>query len=73
MKTNFKVGERVKWITSHLNLRTMKRSPDYWETGVIYRIDHKRKRLAVLPDAWRLDGKVEGQGVLRMPSECVAA
>lgn len=68
MKTEIKVGDRVKWNSPTLNLGTMK-----WRAhtmrGTVYRVD--AERVAVMPDAWAKEG--HKTGVLRKLDELVAA
>lgn len=74
MTTPLKVGDRVKWRTSHFSLGSMKRSAEYWQTGVVAKIDKRRNAcLSVLPDTWADDPYFHKQRptyLRREPGEC---
>ena len=66
-----KIGTRVSWPDSALNLRTGKRH-EWIETGTIYRIDKRRcSPIGVLPDSWAKEGL--RQGLMRGPNQLTLA
>jgi len=61
-----KIGDKVKYKSSVLNLSSMKRR-DIVYSGTIYRID--KNKIAFLPDSWAKEGKI--CGLLIDPKEVI--
>lgn len=57
MNSKPKVGDRVTWTDSILDIRTMERH-DHFDIGTVYRVD--RRKAAVMPDTWAREGKRHG-------------